>query len=59
MGLALDEPRDGDEKSEQDGITFVVGHDLTRALPRGVVVNVEYHERWREFSVRVGGYASC
>lgn len=59
MGLALDEPRDGDETSDQEGITFVVGSDLTRALPRGVIVNVEYYERWREFSVRVAGYASC
>ncbi|GMV44183.1 MAG: hypothetical protein AMXMBFR64_59240 [Myxococcales bacterium] len=59
MGLALDEPRDGDESTVHDGITFVVGRDLTRALPRGVVLNVVYYERWREFSVRVAGYASC
>lgn len=59
MGLALDEPREGDDTSEHDGIPFVMGRELLRVLPRGVVVNVDYHERWREFGVRVAGYAGC
>lgn len=59
MGLALDEPREGDDQSDHDGIPFVVGRDVLRALPRGVVVNVDYYDRWNEFSVRVAGYAAC
>jgi hypothetical protein len=40
-------------------VKFLIGRDVRRVIPRGVVLNVEYYERWNEFSVRIAGYASC
>lgn len=61
MGLALDEPREGDRTEEIDGVTFVMSERDGSLLLRGGPVRVRYadHGWWRGYRATAGGGGAC
>jgi hypothetical protein len=57
--LALDEPRDGDQQIEHDGIPFLLGRDLERWLRQGRQVVIRYDDELDTFLVRLSGVGRC
>ncbi len=62
MGLALDEPKDGDRHQDVEGIEFVISErDASMILYEGPA-RVQYNDRgwWRGYRVNVGrGGGTC
>ena len=59
FGLALDEPKDGDDKTQVGDFTFVLEEGLTESFNK---FTIDYSDNWlrRGFSVVPdGGGASC
>ena len=62
MGLALDEPKDTDERIERDGLLFLLGSDLSMWLRMGLFVKLDYHTAMSSFTLamsRPGGGGGC
>jgi hypothetical protein len=61
LGLALDEPRDGDTTFEVDGLTFLMAENEERLLGNGRDVRVDYFEDGfgRGFHVSTTLSSSC
>ncbi len=60
--MALDEPKETDEKIERDGVLFLLGSDLTMWLGLGLQVKLDYHQAMSTFTLamsRPGGQGGC
>jgi len=56
--LALDEPRETDERVTVDGIPFVVDEDIRSFVPPGTPIRIHFDERWQSFYVAIAGITS-
>lgn len=61
MGLALDEPKDGDLRESVDGVEFVMAKRDQALLLGGGPVRVRYMDRgwWQGYRVTVSGGGAC
>ncbi len=59
MGLALDEPRQDDERHEQGGVTFLIPREIRSWLRGGTELQVDFNRFWKQFTVSLGGGYSC
>ena len=59
MGLALDEPKAGDQRIEQDGVPFLLGSDLNVWLSQGRSVVIRYDDDLDTFLVRLTWQGRC
>jgi len=61
LGLALDEPKGDDEQFDTDGMTFLVGKDLSRFLWPGQAIRVDFNVYQQALTVKIWGgpAASC
>ena len=59
MGLALDEPKDDDERLDVEGISLALGRELRLWLAGGRGVLVRYDEDLDRFFVRLSGPSCC
>lgn len=62
MGLALDEPRDNDEKVEAEGLSFVVSRDVAETIRSHGSLFIDYLERpsfMKGFRLSLTGVSPC
>jgi hypothetical protein len=62
MGLALDEPREEDDKLEVKGLTFVVAKDVSDALQYYGDVSIDYQDKpffMKGFRLSLSRAGSC
>ena len=59
MGLALDEPTNGDTRTEEAGILFLIPAEIGTWMAEGIDLHVDFNRYWGSFSVRLGGQHDC
>ena len=59
MGLALEEPKEGDDQMEIEGVPFIVGQDLARWLQSGHRIVLSYSKFQGAFRLSLSGLGGC
>jgi len=59
MGLALDEPNEGDARSDANGVPVLVSPEVARWMAGDAALRIDFHRTWGSFSVRLEGQQDC
>ena len=59
MGLALDEPSEGEQPTDEHGVPFLLDGKLPRVLSGGQEVMIDFDPRGRGFAVWTAGSGTC